>query len=443
MRYWWWALVVIGVVAAGVVAARLDWFRACAGRGSAPGGARRRRGDRLAAQPDLLRGVGELRRGRQARRDGRPDRAASRSMSRPRIPDRTTAVPEIVIRRKGYAGGVRIRWYKVTDEASQEAWVKALARRDRPPIAVLGGWSSDRAKELADAMRDAPWAGEKPLLFISQATADEVYRAADSYPVGYVPPQLIKLYDRSFRFCFTNKQMAEAVTDYVFSDKDLRPGPIPAPSRRRCRMRLPCPVSRSPGRTTITRSICRGSSAARSTSAASEPGGAADRHDPRHRALQRRAPEPSECPRGGGRRTDPAAVAAARQPDRARPAHGQRAGAADAAGARAGKPGHRRATGGGHRRRHRRQHVLSRPRLRLAGAVAAGAGRALHARRPVRVGRARRARAAAATTRSRRPRPGRRAPPPRTSSTSRGWRGSSRRACSRRAAARSPTVRMP
>ena len=75
-------------------------------------------------------------------------------------------------------------------------------------------------------MRDAPWVGEKPLLLISQATADEVYRAADSYPVGYVPPKLIKLYDRSFRFCFTNKQIAEAVTDYVFSDKELRPGPI-------------------------------------------------------------------------------------------------------------------------------------------------------------------------------------------------------------------------
>ena len=113
-------------------------------------------------------------------------------------PDRTTTVPEIVISRAGYAGAVRIRWYKVTDEASQEAWIRALAERDRPPIAVLGGWSSDRAKELADAMRAAPWRGERPLLLISQATADEVYRAADSYPAGYKPPQLIKLYDRSF-----------------------------------------------------------------------------------------------------------------------------------------------------------------------------------------------------------------------------------------------------
>ena len=142
-------------------------------------------------------------------------------------PDRTTAVPEIVIQRKGFSGNLRIRWYKVTDDASQEAWVNALASRDRPPIAVIGGWSSDRAKELADAMRDANWSSQPPLLFISQATADEVYRPADNYPVGYVAPQLIKLYDRSFRFCFTNKQMAEAVTDFVFSDPTLLPGPMP------------------------------------------------------------------------------------------------------------------------------------------------------------------------------------------------------------------------
>ena len=142
-------------------------------------------------------------------------------------PDRTTAVPEVVVQRKGFSGSLRIRWYKVTDDASQEAWVNALASRDRLPIAIIGGWSSDRAKELADAMRDANWSGERPLLFISQATADEVYRPTDNYPLGYVAPQLIKLYDRSYRFCFTNKQMAEAVTDFVFSDSTLRPGPVP------------------------------------------------------------------------------------------------------------------------------------------------------------------------------------------------------------------------
>jgi hypothetical protein len=143
-------------------------------------------------------------------------------------PEKTTAVPEVVIRRKGYDGALRIRWYKVTDDAPQEAWVAALARRDPAPLAVLGGWYSDRAKTLADAMRDASWSGSRPLYFLVTATADKVEPDDDNASGGQVPP-LISLYDRSFRFCFTNRQMAEAVADFVLSDPTLRPGPIAWP----------------------------------------------------------------------------------------------------------------------------------------------------------------------------------------------------------------------
>jgi hypothetical protein len=228
MRYWWWLLLVAGLLAVGVVAARLDWLRA------GPTGATPLPvppGDEEIAwlhNPTSYESwenfVSGVKRAEMESASGPSGLEVNVSGA---YPDRTTAVPEIIINRRGYSGSVRIRWYKVTDEASQEAWVKALAARDRAPIAILGGWSSDRAKELADAMRDAAWKGQKPLLFISQATADEVYRVADNYPIGYVPPQLIKLYDRSFRFCFTNKQIAEAVTDFVFSDPQLRPTPAP------------------------------------------------------------------------------------------------------------------------------------------------------------------------------------------------------------------------
>jgi hypothetical protein len=228
MRRWWWAILVLVVVAAGVAATRLDWFTGSrTGAVPLPVPA----GDEEIAwlhNPTSFESwenfVWGVKRAEMASDSGPDGLEVDVSGA---YPERTTAVPEVVVRRRGFSGILRIRWYKVTDDAGQEAWVRALAARDRPPVAVLGGWSSDRAKELADAMRDAPWPARKPLLFISQATADEVYRAADSYPAGYVPPQLIKLYDRSFRFCFTNKQMAEAVTDFVFSDPDLRPGPAP------------------------------------------------------------------------------------------------------------------------------------------------------------------------------------------------------------------------
>ncbi|MBA4068038.1 MAG: hypothetical protein C0501_30900 [Isosphaera sp.] len=147
-------------------------------------------------------------------------------------PEKTTAVPEVVVRRKGFAGALRVRWYKQTDDAPAEAWARALAARDPPPLAVLGGWSSDRAKTLADALRETAWPGPRPLLFHANATADKVDPDDDTAAAGGQGPPLISVYDRSFRFCFTNRQMAEAVTDFVLSDPTLRPGPVVWPGLR-------------------------------------------------------------------------------------------------------------------------------------------------------------------------------------------------------------------
>jgi hypothetical protein len=158
------------------------------------------------------------------------------------FPHRTTAVPEIAIRKKGYDGRLLVRWYKVTDDASQQAWVKGLAARNPPPVAVLGGWSSDRAKELADAMREQAWPGGRPLLFLVTATADQVDPEGDN-PSGSQAPPLISVYDRTFRFCFTNRQMADAVTDFVLADPTLRPRPAPRPGAAALPVPVPDPLS--------------------------------------------------------------------------------------------------------------------------------------------------------------------------------------------------------
>lgn len=147
-------------------------------------------------------------------------------------PAHTTAIPEIVVSREGFAGKLHVRWYKVTNEATTDAWVKALAARNPPPLAMIGGWTSDRAKELAIAMAETDWPGQKPVLLLSTATADSVYPDVENYSPDYQPPKLIGLYDRSFRFCFTNHQMAEAVVDFVLTDPSLRPGPAVLPGLR-------------------------------------------------------------------------------------------------------------------------------------------------------------------------------------------------------------------
>jgi hypothetical protein len=138
------------------------------------------------------------------------------------FPPQTTAVPEVALSVRGCAGRLRIRWYKLTSDWKTEKWVQALSRRQPPPLAIVGGSSSDPAIDLANCLQDqytaATTPAATPLLLLTTATADEGQRP-DSPPVS-----LTELYDqRTFRFCFTNRQMAEAVTDFIWSQDTLRP----------------------------------------------------------------------------------------------------------------------------------------------------------------------------------------------------------------------------
>lgn len=132
-------------------------------------------------------------------------------------PDQTAVVPEIALSFKGCPSKLWIRWYKMTSEAGIRDWVAELARRNPAPLAVTGAGSSDRARDLAEALNaQTEWHGQPPLLLLTTATADEIYRhdAASGRPV---PQSLMSLYPgRTFRFCFSNRQMAEGVRDFVW-----------------------------------------------------------------------------------------------------------------------------------------------------------------------------------------------------------------------------------
>jgi hypothetical protein len=147
--------------------------------------------------------------------------------------DQSTAVPEVVLGVAGSSGRLRIRWYKLTSETPSARWVRLLARRDTPPLAFIGGGSSDRAVELALALAEQKnWPGVAPLLLLTTATANTIVLDPDRAPPGEAgPKRLMDIYPgRSFRFCFTNEQMAQAVVDFVWSQPDLRPygNPLPA-----------------------------------------------------------------------------------------------------------------------------------------------------------------------------------------------------------------------
>jgi hypothetical protein len=152
------------------------------------------------------------------------------------FPPQTTAVPEIALAFPG-RGRLVFRWYKLTSDWKTHDWVEALLARRPPPLAVVGGSSSDGARDLAielDRSAAALPAPARPLLLLTQATADRVPAAGDGSTdepaemeeTPGVP--LNGLYrGRTFRFCFTNRQMARAVCSFLWSRDDLRPDADP------------------------------------------------------------------------------------------------------------------------------------------------------------------------------------------------------------------------
>jgi hypothetical protein len=106
-------------------------------------------------------------------------------------------------------------------------------------LAFIGGGTSDRAVELARALADkTDWHGRgtreagRPLLLITTATANSILLdPPEDGPALPQPKPLMHIYpDRSFRFCFTNRQMAQAVVDFLGTQPDLRPSGDPWPA---------------------------------------------------------------------------------------------------------------------------------------------------------------------------------------------------------------------
>lgn len=142
------------------------------------------------------------------------------------FPRQTTAVPELALRVPQKSGRLWIRWYKLTADLRIPDWVAALSSRQPPPLAIVGGGSSDRARDLAYSLQDAAsrLGPARPLLLITTATADQVASPEDPS----VSVALSGIYpDHTFRFCFTNEQMAEAAASFVWSRDDLRPDAEP------------------------------------------------------------------------------------------------------------------------------------------------------------------------------------------------------------------------
>lgn len=131
------------------------------------------------------------------------------------FPSLTAAVPEIVLSMSATPPQrLRLRWYKISGEHDAASWIRKLNARARPPLAIIGGATSDRAVRLARALQatypepDRP----SPVFLITTATAE---KTAEEKP-------LINEYaQRSFRFSFTNQRMVESLLKFVQQTPNL------------------------------------------------------------------------------------------------------------------------------------------------------------------------------------------------------------------------------
>jgi hypothetical protein len=136
--------------------------------------------------------------------------------------DLTADVPEVSLWFAGQEKAVLwLRWYKLASGVGTQDWVEKLIGRKHPPLAILGGDTSDRAVSMARTLnaRTGDWQRKAPLFLITTATADRFYSQTGGMREGLTDtrnPKLIEIYkERSFRFAFTNTRMAEAVLAFL------------------------------------------------------------------------------------------------------------------------------------------------------------------------------------------------------------------------------------
>ncbi|MFO0876587.1 MAG: hypothetical protein U0840_04370 [Gemmataceae bacterium] len=156
--------------------------------------------------------------------------------------------PEVALSwtRDGTTSRLLFRWYKLTSQWTPEAWVDALLARRPTPLAIVGGnnshWARELARCLAAGTQDLP-PTSRPLLLLTTATADRVPlvegrdrwgpSSGEAVSARWIDDArtvvLTSIYaDRTFRFCFSNRQMATAVTRFLWTRPDLCPDADPA-----------------------------------------------------------------------------------------------------------------------------------------------------------------------------------------------------------------------
>ncbi|VTR99068.1 hypothetical protein [Tuwongella immobilis] len=156
--------------------------------------------------------------------------------------EQSTEIPQVTLGVPGMDRKFHMRWYKLRAGRSESEWLDELLQLSPPPRVIVTPAGSDRASFLANNLRQRLDDGrlspeQAPLLVLLGATANVVSSSVTvdrQTDLTQLPSdmgrKLSDIYpDRTIRFCFTNQQMARAVSDFVFRHPELRPHLPPDP----------------------------------------------------------------------------------------------------------------------------------------------------------------------------------------------------------------------
>ena len=139
------------------------------------------------------------------------------------FPSDPAKTPEFLIRWKSKT--LVWRWYRADEEL---AITEKLLERNPPPIAMVGGTSTDNAKQLAErlAMAACSHSMGKPVLMLTTATADDISYTETPAPMRR---KLLKIHEGlTFRAGFSNNYMAHILINFLKS-QSVWTGSLPAP----------------------------------------------------------------------------------------------------------------------------------------------------------------------------------------------------------------------
>ncbi|MSR30376.1 MAG: hypothetical protein EXR99_02610 [Gemmataceae bacterium] len=144
------------------------------------------------------------------------------------FPGQTASIPCFSMKRLNDPRKITIRWLKISSEAGYQDWIRSLMKKTRPPVAILGGANSDDARDLALALEAETRQvaeSQKPLLFLSTATALRVQVSGPNRQVGQEFVSLLDIYPgKTFRFGFDNQGMGQAMVKLIWANPDLHAG---------------------------------------------------------------------------------------------------------------------------------------------------------------------------------------------------------------------------